>query len=207
MYDMDGHKQVNPEELSLILYSVITPTTSLFYSTSSDNKGLKEDKKTNKITHVSKLTRQTVEKMVNEAFEYCDTNKDGLLSQKQFTTWVQQNPGALQLLETVFAKHIWSGWDDPEELIGTGGTPHHGASPSHQIQFSRDSDGGSDNGQSDGDHKSSPLLTDRQSLPLSAQQPAANIKLANRSSSKLHPMAMSPGIFVIDIHVQIIDNI
>ena len=32
MYDMDGEKQVNPEELSLILYSVITPTTSLFYS-------------------------------------------------------------------------------------------------------------------------------------------------------------------------------
>ena len=48
--------------------------------------------------------------MVDEAFEYCDTNKDGLLSQKQFTAWVKQNPGALQLLETVFAKHIWSGW-------------------------------------------------------------------------------------------------
>ena len=77
----------------------------------ADNKGLKHDKDTNQITHVSKLTRQTVEKMVNEAFEFCDTNKDGLLSQEQFTNWVRQNPGALQLLETVFAKHIWSGWN------------------------------------------------------------------------------------------------
>ena len=75
---------------------------------------MKEDKDTKQITHVSKLTRQTVEKMVQEAFEFCDTNKDGKLSQPQFTAWVKQNPGALQLLETVFAKHIWSGWEDEE---------------------------------------------------------------------------------------------
>eukprot|EP01083_Nonionella_stella_P175035 608372_1 len=113
MYDMDGQSQVKPEELSLILYSVITPTTALFYSNNNtDDHG-------HDITNVSKLSRQTVEKMVNDAFEHCDTNKDGLLSQDQFTTWVKQNPGALQLLETVFAKHIWSGWDsrmDPSQL-------------------------------------------------------------------------------------------
>ena len=92
----------------------------------TDDKGLKEDTKTKKITHVSKLTRQTVEKMVGEAFEYCDTNKDGLLSQKQFTEWVKQNPGALQLLETVFAKHIWSGWgaDEYSGLTGAYDSDH-----------------------------------------------------------------------------------
>eukprot|EP01083_Nonionella_stella_P010218 29193_1 len=122
MYDMDGHKQVRPEELSLILYSVITPTTSLFYSSENDKGIIKKDEYGN-ITHVSKLTRQTVQKMVNDAFEYCDTNKDGLLSQKQFTEWVKQNPGALQLLETVFAKHIWSGFDGKEyELSDTHNT-------------------------------------------------------------------------------------
>jgi len=120
MYDMDGHKQVNPEELSLILYSVITPTTSLFYSSGPKQKGLKEDKETKSVTHVSKLTRQTVEKMVADAFEYCDANQDGLLSQQQFAEWVKQNPGALQLLETVFAKHIWGGWRSDEQH------PHHG---------------------------------------------------------------------------------
>jgi len=115
MYDMDGKQQVNPEELSLILYSVITPTTSLFYSSGDNERGLRQDKDTNRITHVSKVTQQTVEKMVKDAFDFCDTNKDGLLSQEQFTNWVRQNPGALQLLETVFAKHIWSGWDTPEQ--------------------------------------------------------------------------------------------
>merc|ERR1719242_695393 len=114
MYDMDGKQQVNPEELSLILYSVITPTTSLFYSATENERGLLQDKDTNRITHVSKVTQQTVEKMVKEAFEFCDENKDGLLSQEQFTNWVRHNPGALQLLETVFAKHIWSGWETPE---------------------------------------------------------------------------------------------
>jgi len=120
MYDMNGHQSVNPEELSLILYSVITPTTSLFYAKNASLKGLREDKETNTITHVSKLTRQTVQKMVSDAFEFCDSNKDGLLSKDQFTQWVKQNPGALQLLETVFAKHVWSGFEmDNEHKIQT----------------------------------------------------------------------------------------
>merc|ERR1719203_2384202 len=123
MYDMDGKQQVNPDELSLILYSVITPTTSLFYS-ATDN-GLLHDKNTNRITHVSKVTQQTVEKMVKDTFEFCDTNKDGQLSKAQFTNWVRQNPGALQLLETVFAKHIWSGWETPEVgPLGSKGSMH-----------------------------------------------------------------------------------
>eukprot|EP00485_Elphidium_margaritaceum_P004278 CAMPEP_0202696214 /NCGR_PEP_ID=MMETSP1385-20130828/9518_1 /ASSEMBLY_ACC=CAM_ASM_000861 /TAXON_ID=933848 /ORGANISM="Elphidium margaritaceum" /LENGTH=913 /DNA_ID=CAMNT_0049352331 /DNA_START=76 /DNA_END=2817 /DNA_ORIENTATION=- len=122
MYDMDGHQAVSPEELSLILYSVITPTTSLFYSSVPKNKGLQEDKDTNNaITHVSKLTRQTVEKMVRDAFDSCDANKDGKLSQEQFTQWVAGNPGALQILETVFVKHIWSGVDDAANATGTPG--------------------------------------------------------------------------------------
>jgi len=105
MFDMDGRKQVNRNELSMILYSLITPTTSLFYS---NQNGLNQ--KNDQIIHKNRITKNSVETLVNDAFSECDTNNDNLLSYGQFTMWVKKNPNVLGILETTLAKHMWSGY-------------------------------------------------------------------------------------------------
>ena len=164
----------------------------------SDDKGLKEDAKTNKITHVSKLTRQTVEKMVGEAFEYCDTNKDGLLSQKQFTAWVKQNPGALQLLETVFAKHIWSGWG-AEEHSNLSASPGKGGGGADSILTATET-GTAD---SDGEYKEEKGGSPRMGLTNRTSHNGKSMhgQFPNSRSSLIpQPGPLSPGMFIFHFH-------
>eukprot|EP01084_Bolivina_argentea_P029426 54648_1 len=106
MYDMNAEQQVNREELSLMLYTVATPTISIFTKTVSctDSK----DNTDNPINNVSDVTKQTVDKIVIDAFKHYDTNKDGLLSRQQFSNWVKQNPATLKSLDNALSKHIWS---------------------------------------------------------------------------------------------------
>ena len=68
------------------------------------------------LSHVSAITRNTVEKLVTEAFENCDIDNSGKLSKEQFETWVKMNPSVLNSLETVFVKHVWSGFDEEENV-------------------------------------------------------------------------------------------
>eukprot|EP01084_Bolivina_argentea_P199544 341433_1 len=98
IYDMNSEQQVNREELSLMLYTVATPTMAIFTDSNSGNP----------IKNVSDITKQTVEKIVCDAFKQYDTNKDGLLSKQQFSNWVKENPSTLQPLENALSKHIWS---------------------------------------------------------------------------------------------------
>eukprot|EP01084_Bolivina_argentea_P028721 53343_1 len=98
IYDLDGDNQVKREELFLIINTVLTPTTSLFLSKQASQANVS----------ISSMTEERVNKMVDEAFETCDTNRNGRLSQKQFTMWVEAHPATLQMLETVLAKHVWS---------------------------------------------------------------------------------------------------
>lgn len=52
--------------------------------------------------------------MVTEAFEHCDTDKSETLSKDQFETWIKMNPSVINALETVFAKHVWLGYEDDD---------------------------------------------------------------------------------------------
>eukprot|EP00483_Globobulimina_turgida_P009333 UN09352 len=106
IYDMNSEQQVNREELSLILYTVATPTTSIFHA--KDSNDSKDAENINRMANVPDVTKQTVEKTIKDAFEHYDTNHDGLLSKQQFTNWIKQNPATLRLLENALSKHKWS---------------------------------------------------------------------------------------------------
>lgn len=114
MYDLDGKKEVNPNELSTMLYSLVTPTTTLFCDPEmllSDNgteNGLIRLDDDN-LTHAAEMTRTLVSKIVDDALKSCDTNHSGTLDIEQFTNWLTQNPQVIEGLEEVLVQHTWGG--------------------------------------------------------------------------------------------------
>ncbi|ETO27466.1 hypothetical protein RFI_09663, partial [Reticulomyxa filosa] len=131
MYGLDGQECITKEELGMVLFSLVTPTTSIFYDggtnrtidgTPGKGKHLskKKKKKTNifsktldpvndteNLFRLSEMTRKTVNHLVDDAFAQNDQQDSQKLSRGQFREWVSRNPAAMEVLNTEFAKHVW----------------------------------------------------------------------------------------------------
>lgn len=66
----------------------------------------------------SKIARNMIDILVEEAFERCDNDFSGTLSHPQFTQWCQSNNIILELFENVFASCVWGiSLQSPSDII------------------------------------------------------------------------------------------
>jgi hypothetical protein len=93
MYDMSGNEVIDAQELSMMLFSLLTPTALIDPKNSS--------------SAVAKKTQESVSKIVKQAFEECDSDKNGKLSFLEFKNWILSHPEITEKLEEVLVRHSW----------------------------------------------------------------------------------------------------
>jgi hypothetical protein len=93
MYNMSGNDVIDAQELSMMLFSLLTPTSLIDPKNSS--------------SAVAKKTQESVSKIVKQAFEECDSDKNGKLSFSEFKNWILHHPEITEKLEEVLVRHSW----------------------------------------------------------------------------------------------------
>ncbi|ETO16288.1 protein kinase-PH domain-containing protein, partial [Reticulomyxa filosa] len=73
------------------------------------NKTLNPVNDTQDMFRLAERTRKTVNNLVDEAFLHLDQENTEKLSRAQFCEWVTRNPEAMELLNSVFDKHLMDG--------------------------------------------------------------------------------------------------
>ncbi len=91
MYDMADNQLIDREELSTMLMSLLAPTTLIEPHA----------------PRVQKFTQESVHKIVEEAFEKCDVDRNGKLSFAEFADWITKNPDVSEKLEEALIIHTW----------------------------------------------------------------------------------------------------
>jgi len=107
IYDLNAEKAISKEELELVLFSLVENETSeakqneeevLSRFDSTDSAATEE-------AHVD--SRAALKKMIDCAFEECDTDKSGKLSPDQWKLFVERHPALVHNLEYVLIGRVW----------------------------------------------------------------------------------------------------
>eukprot|EP00475_Leptophrys_vorax_P037543 TRINITY_DN6486_c0_g1_i7.p1 TRINITY_DN6486_c0_g1~~TRINITY_DN6486_c0_g1_i7.p1 ORF type:complete len:765 (+),score=168.23 TRINITY_DN6486_c0_g1_i7:343-2295(+) len=90
---MAGNQSVDQEELSTMLFSLLTPTSIVGQKPVS--------------SEVTKKTKESVDKIVREAFQSCDADQDGRLQFLEFKNFLTANPDVMARMEEVLVRYSW----------------------------------------------------------------------------------------------------
>jgi len=106
IYDLNEEKAISKEELEMILFSLV------------QNDGtLEEEHVMNRFDSDDSVpafklmpgmdSRAALKKMIDDAFEECDTDKSGKLSREQWRLFVERHPALVHNLEYVLIGRVW----------------------------------------------------------------------------------------------------
>ena len=112
MYDLTGDNYVSKAELKTMLYSLLTPAPDFFKSIENDVFEVQRDD-----TEIN----ASVDKIVDNVFEKCDTNAIGKLDLIGFKNFISQSPEIITLMECVLARHAWT--QEKDYLSATSDSP------------------------------------------------------------------------------------
>jgi Ca2+-binding EF-hand superfamily protein len=101
MYDLADSQLIDPEELSTMLMSLLAPSSLIEHHASSPK--------------ITKCTQDSVQKIVQDAFESCDVDRNGKLSFSEFYDWIMKNPDVSQKLEEAMVVYTWHPLINSEE--------------------------------------------------------------------------------------------
>jgi len=112
LFDMDSQGYITRNELQTVLFSLITPAISFLPVDEDDNRLNQQELITQSdgkgLSYRSQDVVDQINKMVEEAFEECDTDRTGGLDPHQFKKWCSTHPEVMQGLESILIQNTWA---------------------------------------------------------------------------------------------------
>merc|ERR1719317_1564230 len=98
IYDLNEEKAVSREELEMILFSLV--------ENNNDDEELVLNRFSSEDPATPMNTRQALAKMIDDAFDECDTDKTGKLTRDQWKLFVSRHPALVHNLQYVLIGRV-----------------------------------------------------------------------------------------------------